>query len=117
MNITRSRAALLGAATLLPLVAPVLGIAAFWHALTSSDTLDGGPNLAPFVLVILLTAALTVALGLFYLWHVMTTTRVDGNTRFAWALGLFLGHVTVMPVYWWVHIWRPLSSPPANAAS
>jgi hypothetical protein len=45
------------------------------------------------------------ALGAFYAWHVYRCGRVPPADRTAWAVGLLLLGLVVMPVYWHRYVW------------
>lgn len=52
----------------------------------------------------LLTFAIIVALGVFYIYHLFRNDRIAPETKPVRAVVLLMGNVISMPVYWYVHI-------------
>ncbi len=53
------------------------------------------------VAVIFLLFGLTI----YYLIHIFSTKRLEGEQRILWAILFFVGNIMVYPVYWYLHIW------------
>lgn len=67
-----------------------------------------------FVLIFALHA-LTIlwvwALIAFYIVNVFKNDRVEKDKKVLWAVVLFMGNMIVMPVYWYLYIWRDNVAP------
>ena len=48
------------------------------------------------------------AMSIVYIVNVYTNDRVDKQSKLLWAVILFLGNMLVMPIYWYLYIWREL---------
>ncbi len=54
-----------------------------------------------------------------YIYHAVTNDRLKGDAKLIWGVFLFMANILVMPVYWYLYIWREPDELPAagNAAS
>jgi hypothetical protein len=104
--VSRPVAALIGIASVLPLVYLVYFV---WHV-TSLEP----PGLMRFETLLslhLLTVSLiVVVLTVVYLVMVYRSALVPQDRRTFWAVVLFMGNVFALPVFWYVFLWRPASS-------
>lgn len=46
----------------------------------------------------------------FYLIHIFSNNRLARNERVVWAIILPLFNMFIMPVYWYIYIWREKAS-------
>jgi hypothetical protein len=110
---------LLGLATLWALVYPVffaVGIAKFWATLYSRILTLANPETTdlpavPFEYLLLippllLTLVLVVALVAYYVRHAIASPRIPQEMKAVWIILLVLANVVVMPIYWYLYIWR-----------
>lgn len=49
-----------------------------------------------------------IALLVYYIHHLFKTDAIPQDKKALWAVVLFMGNVIAMPVYWYLHIWKPL---------
>lgn len=45
-----------------------------------------------------------------YLVYLFKTRHVSNGKRFSWAAALFIGNMFVMPIFWFLYVWKPLRS-------
>ena len=67
-------------------------------------------SFAPLMLVHSAIVLLVMGLLAFYLWFLFDTDRIAADKKPLWAVVLFLGNVIAMPVFWYIHIWKPTDS-------
>lgn len=111
----KSYKVLLGAATIWPFIYLALFIVFIFATifLTRGGVPDGGASGGGFpipVVLIFSLHSLTIlwvwALIAFYIVNVFRNDRIDKDKKVLWAVVLFMGNMLVMPVYWYLYIWR-----------
>jgi len=119
MRLSRPLSLLLGVATITPLVYIAIFLAYFMPQFQSLG--QGGLNPRGFFDLLFLVSGLHLIVLMFILALLMvymtTVTRSDipMNRKSTWILALLLGNVVVMPVFWYLHIWRvPRDENPGN---
>lgn len=129
MELSKTQKILLGIASGWPIVYIVLFVVfIFGIVALSSDGPGGGLDTlfaGGFVILLILhliTIILTLALMIFYIVHAVKNTRLDSNMRIVWILVFFFGGMLVLPVYWYLQIWKApdpvigqLSTPPVSS--
>jgi hypothetical protein len=48
--------------------------------------------------------------------HVMVTNRLDAEAKGVWLLILFIGNIVILPLYWYLNVWRETRFNLAGAA-
>ena len=46
----------------------------------------------------------------FYIYYLFKTDHVKQDQRALWAVVLLLANILVMPVFWYLYIWKPAES-------
>ena len=65
------------------------------------------PTKEPFWITLSIAMFASVPFGwIFYISNVFRNKTVARNQRVLWIFLLFVGHILVFPVYWYLHIWR-----------
>ena len=116
----KSNKVLLGIATIWPFIYIVLFMA---FMLSTFFFMRGGAaegGIVPGVMVAVfalhfLTIVWVWALIAFYMVNVFRNDRVDKDKKVLWAVVLFMGNMLVMPVYWYLYIWREDGVPSATS--
>ena len=112
---SRSGRLLLGVATGLPLLVAwcFFVIMLIYAPLIQAQPPFEGPSDALIERLLLLSAIVVVCtvvwtLGLlaYYLVHLYRNPRLTPDQKAFWVAGLLMGHGLVMPVYWYLHVWR-----------
>ena len=47
-----------------------------------------------------------------YIYDHFHNDKVDKDKKALWAVVLFFGNIIVMPVYWYLYVWREEGRPP-----
>lgn len=63
-----------------------------------------------FIPIHIATMVEMFVLLIYYIVHLVNTTEVAANRKVLWAVILLLGYILLMPVYWYLYIWKPLQS-------
>jgi len=105
----------LGILTILPFFYIIAFIAIIIVMVTQigGDT-QSGPPVALFIahgFFMLLILGLIV----YYIIHALRNTRLPQTERLLWVIIIFVGNMLVMPIYWFLHVWR--ESPPLMKSS
>lgn len=50
--------------------------------------------------------ALITIVFLTYWVHIAVNDHLKDRDKFKWYMGLLLGSLLVMPIYWWQHVWN-----------
>ena len=66
----------------------------------------GEPQLPQLFIVNVVTYLWLLLMLVFYLTHVFRNNRLARNERVVWAIILPLFNMFIMPVYWYIYIWR-----------
>lgn len=59
----------------------------------------------------ILTMLWIMGLTVFYMVNVFRNDRVNKDMKVLWAVVLFMGSIIAMPIYWYLYIWRDVTSP------
>lgn len=51
-----------------------------------------------------------------YIVYIFKTHYVPKDKKALWAVVIFLGNMFAMPIFWYLHVWRPLSMRARDAA-
>jgi hypothetical protein len=68
-----------------------------------------GPIMALFYVLIgvhLLTVLGTLALIVYYIYHIFKNERLEQSYKIIWTIMLFFAGMLAMPIYWYMYIWR-----------
>jgi hypothetical protein len=118
---TKNGKILLGLATIWPLVylaifiTAIFSIALIYNINGARGEFISDPPLLAIGLIIiihLMTAFGIIGLVIFYILNIVKNDSVSQNKKAPWLIGLFFASVIVMPIYWYLHIWR--DSPTTN---
>ena len=121
---TRTRALLLGLATLWPFVYFLISMLMIGAMVVFTLTADAHGDGEDFFTTVfftmftlhMLTLLLVVALVAIYLVHLFKTDGVPQDKKALWAVVLLLGNMFAMPVYWYLYVWRDVPAPPETGA-
>jgi hypothetical protein len=105
MPVQRQRI-VLGALTAWPFVFGALGLSVEVFGLIPKGSAAPSPVFVIFLALLVLTPLAVLGLLVFYLVHLFTKTRLPSEWKLIWAAALVAGHVFVMPVFWFRHIWQ-----------
>jgi hypothetical protein len=108
----KSAKLLLGAASVWPPIYMLLFMVVAVYSIFSR----GSEPPAIWALIIplhILTILLSIGLMIFYMVNVFRNDRVNKDMKVLWAVVLFMGAIIAMPIYWYLYIWRKVSSSPA----
>jgi len=121
VNLSRGGKILLGALTLWPFAYMifffifVLSMFTVERVISMDDPLGPGGAFRTVFTLHLLTGLIILGLTVFYIVYVFKTDRVAQEKKALWAVALFLGNVTAMPIFFCLYIWRDPEPPPAGA--
>lgn len=107
----KSTKILLGIATIWPVIyIPLFIVGVFLMTFLSPGNEGEAPALLALFPVIFLLHFLTIfggiALEVFYIVNIFKNKRVEEDKRLMWVLLLFFLNLFVMPVYWYLYIWK-----------
>jgi hypothetical protein len=114
---TKGKAITLAVFTLWPFLVIATGLL---FELTGMIPMDAAKPPAVFVLLLALlylTPLVVLALLIFYLVFLFTRVQLPLDWKLVWAALLVIGHVFTMPVFWYLHVWKPRTSAPMQAPS
>ena len=106
----------LGALTAWPFVFGVLGLLVEIFGLIPKGSATPPPAFVVFLALLVLTPLAVLGLLVFYLVYLFTKTPLPQERKLIWAVALVAGHVFVMPVFWWRHVWKPRNMAPLPEA-
>jgi hypothetical protein len=106
----------LGALTAWPFVFGALGLLVEIFGLIPKGSDTPPPAFVVFLALLVLTPVTSLGLLVFYLVYLFTKTPLPQERKLIWAVALVAGHVLVMPVFWWRHVWRPRNLAPLPEA-
>jgi len=49
-----------------------------------------------------------IVLLVIYIKDVFKNENIEESKRALWAIVLFMGNLIAMPIYWYIHIWKPI---------
>jgi uncharacterized paraquat-inducible protein A len=106
---SKSAALMIGVLTLLP-----FAYMFFFFAMMMAAIAGAGAGALPkqdsfMILFAVHAVAIIVSWCLvgFYIYYLFKTDFVQQDQKTLWAVVLFLGNILVMPVFWYLHIWKP----------
>lgn len=63
-----------------------------------------------FVIYLIPVHFMVVIIGLvlvfYYVFHAVRSSKIDGDIKPLWIAGILFGNVIIMPVYWYLYIWK-----------
>jgi len=100
----------LGLATLVPFATIALAVGRLAmpaDALAAGSPSEFAATLSDAITPLVFGQLVMFPLMIFYIWHAATRARIEGVAeRVLWGLFLFIAAPIVMPIYWYVHVWR-----------
>lgn len=116
-RMTRTKALTLAVFTIWPFLYMILFMASFFIMFTTNGFRqpDSGMPLIFKIIVLfhLITMLEIPALTAIYIIDLFKTEQVAADKKVLWAIVLFMGNIVAMPIYWYLHIWKPIKSAPA----
>jgi hypothetical protein len=103
----RRKAYLLAGLTIWPFLFPLLGWLSELLGLIPISSPQPPPAFIIFMGMLWLTVIEILALLVFYLYYLFIRTELPTDRKLVWAATLVIGHVFVMPVFWYLLIWKP----------
>ena len=102
---------LLGIITIVPLIYTVfllIGLFQAFYSLIVPGTAEGFlfQHFNSFFIIHLLMMLWNLAQIIFYMIHVLKNDALKNERKALWAVLIFMASVFVMPVYWYLNIWR-----------
>jgi len=116
-KMSKNKALLLAGLTLWPYLFLLFGWLLDLSGLLASTGSQPPVAFILFLLVMALTALLVPALVIFYLVYLLTRPALSLDRKLVWAALLVIGHVLIMPLFWYLFLWKPHEFPPMKAAS
>jgi threonine/homoserine/homoserine lactone efflux protein len=52
------------------------------------------------------TMLVTIGMVAFYIVHAFRNRRIREDHRLLWVIAIFAGNIFVMPIYWYLYVWR-----------
>jgi hypothetical protein len=105
---TKSKAITLGVFTAWPLVAgPVIGLIALLVEMKGILKVKPSDELVLFSVFYSITPICVLALLVFYIGYLFAKSQLPLGKRLVWFAVLVFGHVLAMPLFWYLHIWKP----------
>ena len=116
-NMTKGKAITLAAFTAWPFIVPAIGLLFEATGLIPSAAAEPPAAFVVFYALLCLTPIEVLALLIFYLGYLFTRPHLSLDWKLVWAVALVIGHVFIMPVFWYLHIWKPRYFAPMQASS
>jgi len=122
MNLSKSVKVVLGLLTISPLLIFIGGF--LFAAYQFISTFFADDPMMPLLLLSYLGYIIPyifsyfliyIALGIFYLIHILRNPSFDTEKRILWIVVLVTAHIFSMPAYWYLHLWK--TDPNRNADS
>ena len=112
---TKSKAIALAAFTVWPFVYMLLFMASFLLTFATMGHQQNSANEIPWMFKIIIPLHIFTMLEVFvliaiYIIHLFKTASVAQDKKALWAVVLFMGNIFAMPVYWYLHVWKPFKS-------
>lgn len=118
---TRGKAIVIGLASLWPILYLFVFLFHFVRTILSTATGSGGPpfggHFAVFFGLHVLTMLLSFGLMIYFIVHLFRNASIPPDKKPLWAIVLFMGGMAAMPIYWFLHLWRPLDGSPTTGAT
>lgn len=114
---TKSKALVLAGLTLWPFIFPLLGLLFELLGLIPTTSSEVPLSFILLMGLLCLTAIEILALLVFYLNYLFLMTPLPLEHKLIWAIALVIGHVVVMPVFWYLFIWKPRTYSPLKVES
>lgn len=120
MEMNRNQNIVLGIFTFLPFVFfPIIFFQVFGfvvNMVAASEHGDPEPadillGISSFVVPIILTSLLSLALLVFYIIHVATNKKIEGIEQLMWILLFIFFGIIAFPIYWFLRIWNTSKNP------
>lgn len=111
MDLSRTKKLFLGFLTIWPWIyIPCFMILVFsmvFFGQGMMESSDGPPILMLLIFPIHFLTIFSIFLLMgFYVYHVIKNKSIDDDKRLVWILALFFGNMIVMPVYFYLNIWK-----------
>ena len=117
----RVKAILIGLATCWPFLYMSVFVATFVSSFFSIASKGGesllGRHFAVFFGLHILTMLVSLGLMIYFIVHLFRSSSIPNDKKPLWAIILFMGGIVAMPIYWFLHIWKPLRESPASGTS
>lgn len=114
-NLSKPVKILLGLGTLWPAVYQPIFMTfmfrPFAQAMEHGDFSGGILRSLIFMPIQLFTVLLVLALAVFFMAHAISNERMGRNTKTFWVVAILILHMLIMPVYWYLYIWREAAGP------
>jgi hypothetical protein len=112
---TKGKALLIAFLTVWPLIYIFIFLAiVFTFALSTLGKKPPADLPGYFILLFIahgITMLLMLGMPIYYILHSYNNHQIPQDKKVLWALLLFLGNIIVMPVYWYLYMWKPLANP------
>ena len=98
----------------------ICAIFVFLVTLPSGESQPSGPPVILMILIPLhlLTMIDILVLMVIYILHAFKNDQVDQEKKWLWAAVLFFGSIWIMPVYWYLYIWKDVNrTDPTNQSN
>lgn len=121
MNLSKPKAILLAIATAFPVVYLFFFIGSMFFMVlmidkNQSDTAKD--SMGSFFIALFVLHFVTIfwvwGLVAFYIVFLFKTDSVPKDQKALWAVVLFMGNLLAMPIFWYLHVWRPLQKSAAS---
>ncbi|MCA9392374.1 hypothetical protein KC614_04215 [candidate division WWE3 bacterium] len=72
---------------------------------------------AYFIVIHIVTVVLIFAQIIYYIVKAANNDAIEHNKKIAWYIGIFMGNIFAIPIYWYLHIWKedPQQTPQSPA--
>jgi hypothetical protein len=109
---TRDKALILAGFTIWPFIFPLVGLLAELMGIIPINSSDIPWTFIAFLGLLCFTVIEILALLVFYINFLFFKTTLPIEHKLIWTIALFIGHVVVMPVFWYLFVWKPRTYPP-----
>ena len=109
MQLTKAKKIFLGVLTLWPIIYIIMFmLIIFSTVFLSSQGFQAEGAKFFFIIFILHFFTILYSFGLigFYIYYIFKTDRVPKDKKALWAAIIFLANIVVMPIFWFLYIWR-----------
>ena len=115
MNLNQVQKVVLGIFTFLPFILFPLFLWQMFHSLGTiilfSDRYDSDAQVVvmpvfAFIMPIILTGMVALALLIFYIAHVVLNKKIDGSEQLLWIILFIIIGIFAFPAYWFLRIWN-----------
>jgi hypothetical protein len=109
---TRDKALILAGFTIWPFIFPLVGLLVELMGIIPTNSSDIPWTFIAFLGLFCFTVIEILALLVFYINFLFFKTTLPIEHKLIWTIALFIGHVVVMPVFWYLFVWKPRTYPP-----